>query len=127
MQVALYARVSSTRHTQTIDQQLTRLQAHVHEHGWTLQERHIYRDDGYSGASLTRPGLDALRDRVALAEIDLLLVTAPDRLARNARPLGAPHRGTATRWGSSRISGASHEPGSSRSVAPADSWGGGRV
>ena len=47
------------------------------------QERHIYRDDGYSGASLTRPGLDALRDRVALAEIDLLLITAPDRLARN--------------------------------------------
>ncbi len=84
MQIALYARVSSTRHTQTIDQQLTRLQAHVHEHGWTLEERHIYRDDGYSGASLTRPGLDALRDQVvALAEIDLLLVTAPVRLARN--------------------------------------------
>jgi site-specific DNA recombinase len=40
------------------------------------------RDDGYSGASLTRPGLDALRDRAALAEIDLLLITAPDRLAR---------------------------------------------
>jgi len=82
MHVALYARVSSTRHPQTIDQQLTRLQAHVQQHGWTLQERPIYRDDGYSGASLTRPGLDALRDRVALAEIDLLLVTAPDRLAR---------------------------------------------
>jgi site-specific DNA recombinase len=83
MQIALYARVSSTRHTQSIDQQLTRLLAHVHEHGWSLEERHIYRDDGYSGASLTRPGLDALRDRVTLAEIDLLLVTAPDRLARN--------------------------------------------
>jgi site-specific DNA recombinase len=83
MHVALYARVSNTRHTQTIDQQLTRLLAHVEQQGWTLQEQHIYRDDGDSGASLTRPGLDALRDRVALAEIDLLLVTAPDRLARN--------------------------------------------
>src|SRR5215813_5914603 len=83
MHLALYARVSSTRQTQTIDQQLTRLQAHVQQHGWPLQERHIYRDDGYSGARLTRPGLDALRDRVALAAIDLLLVTAPDRLARN--------------------------------------------
>ena len=83
MQLALYARVSSTRQTQTIDQQLTRLRAHVEQHGWTLEERYIYRDDGYSGASLTRPGLDALRDRVALAEIDLLLITAPDRLARN--------------------------------------------
>ena len=83
MQIALYARVSTTRQTQTIHQQLTRLQAYVEQHSWTLQERHIYRDDGYSGASLTRPGLDALRDRVALAEIDLLLITAPDRLARN--------------------------------------------
>jgi hypothetical protein len=58
MHVALYARVSSTRQaqTQTIDQPLTRLRAHVHEHGWSLEERHVYRDDGYSGASLTRPG-----------------------------------------------------------------------
>jgi len=83
MHLALYARVSSTPQTQTIDQQLTRLLASVEQHGWTLQEQHIYRDDGYSGASLTRPGLDALRDRVAVAEIDLLLITAPDRLARN--------------------------------------------
>jgi site-specific DNA recombinase len=83
MQLALYVRVSTTRQTQTIDQQLTRLLAHVERHNWTLEERHIYRDDGYSGASLTRPGLDALRDRVTLAEIDLLLLTAPDRLARN--------------------------------------------
>ncbi len=82
MHIALSARVSSTRHPQTIDQQRTRLQAHVQQHGWTLQERHLSRADGYSGASLTRPGLDAVRDRVALAEIDLLLVTAPDRLAR---------------------------------------------
>src|SRR5215469_18146488 len=83
MRAALYARVSTTRQTQTIDQQLTRLLAHVERQGWPLKEQHIYRDDGYSGASLTRPGLDALRDRVALAEVDLLLVTAPDRLARN--------------------------------------------
>jgi site-specific DNA recombinase len=84
MHVALYARVSSTRQaqTQTIEQQLTRLRTHVQEQGWTLEERHIFRDDGYSGASLTRPGLDALQDRVALAEIDLLLITVPDRLAR---------------------------------------------
>jgi len=82
--VALDARVSSTRQaqTQTIEQHLTRLRAHVQEQGWTLEERHIFRDDGYSGASLTRPGVDALRDRAALAEIDLLLITAPDRLAR---------------------------------------------
>ena len=32
---------------------------------------------------LAGPGLDRLRDHAALAELDLVLVTAPDRLARN--------------------------------------------
>jgi site-specific DNA recombinase len=85
MRVAVYARVSTTRQAQaqTIEQQLDRLRAAVAEHGWTLDERHIYRDDGDSGAGLSRPGLDCLRDHAALAELDLVLVTAPDRLARN--------------------------------------------
>ena len=62
---ALYARVSTTRQaqTQTIEQQLERLRAAARRQGWTLDEAHVYRDDGYSGASLSRPGLDRLRDR----------------------------------------------------------------
>ena len=32
---------------------------------------------------VARPGLDRLRDHAALAELDIVLVTAPDRLARN--------------------------------------------
>src|SRR5207248_971324 len=68
---------------QTIEQQLDRLRAAVAGHGWELHEQHVYRDDGYSGASLGRPGLDRLRDHAALAELDAVLVTAPDRLARN--------------------------------------------
>jgi len=83
MRVAIYARVSTTRQAQTIEQQLDRLGAAVVEHGWRLEEEHIYRDDGYRGAGLSRPGLDRLRDQAALAELDLVLVTAPDRLARN--------------------------------------------
>jgi len=69
MRVAVYARVSTTRQAQaqTIQQQLDRLVAAVTERGWTLDERHVYRDDGYSGASLGRPGLDCLRDHAALA------------------------------------------------------------
>lgn len=84
MRVALYARVSSTRQkqTQTIEQQLTRLQAHVTSQSWQGADDQIYRDDGYSGASLSRPGLDRLRDRAALGELDVVLITAPDRLAR---------------------------------------------
>ncbi len=127
MHVALYAPVSSTRQaqTQTIEQQLTRLRAHVQEQGWTLEERHIFRDDGYSGANLTRPGLDALRDRAALAEIDLLLITAPDRLRGQVCPSGAAARGVPTGWLSRGVSGASDEPGSPRPVALADSRSGG--
>jgi site-specific DNA recombinase len=85
MRVAIYARVSTQRQaqTQTIEQQMTRLRAHVQEQGWILEPEHIYRDEGYSGATLNRPGLDSLRDRAALAEFDVVLITEPDRLARN--------------------------------------------
>ena len=85
MRAAVYARVSTTRQAQaqTIEQQLDRLRSAVAERGWELEDQHVYRDDGYSGASLGRPGLDRLRDHAALADLDVVLVTAPDRLARN--------------------------------------------
>src|SRR5246500_1122827 len=85
MRAAVYARVSTTRQAraQGIELQLDRLRAAVTERGWELDERHVYRDDGYSGARLGRPGLDRLRDHAALADLDVVLVTAPDRLARN--------------------------------------------
>src|SRR5579864_5674369 len=85
MRAAVYARVSTTRQAQaqTIEQQLDRLRAAAAERGWALEEQHVYRDDGFSGARLGRPGLDRLRDHAALADLDVVLVTAPDRLARN--------------------------------------------
>jgi len=85
MRVAAYARVSTTRQAQAqgIEQQLDRLSAAAAERGWDLEDQHVYRDDGYSGARIGRPGLDRLRDHAALAELDVVLVTAPDRLARN--------------------------------------------
>ena len=86
MEVALYARVSSSRQQQqqTIDQQLSRLHDYVAaQPEWHLDEEHIYCDDGYSGASLKRPGLDRLRDRIAVAAFECVVLTAPDRLARN--------------------------------------------
>jgi len=85
MQVAAYARVSTPRQVQaqTTDQQLDRLRAHAEEQGWSLAADRVFRDDGYSGASLRRPGLDRLRDAAAGARLDRILITAPDRLARN--------------------------------------------
>jgi site-specific DNA recombinase len=85
MRVAVYVRVSTQRQAQaqTIEQQLERLQAHIQAQRWELREENIFRDDGYSGATLNRPGLDRLRDKVRSAELDRVLLTAPDRLARN--------------------------------------------
>jgi site-specific DNA recombinase len=84
MRIAIYARVSTQQQAQaqTIEQQLERLQGYSQEQGWEWPEEAIFLDDGYSGASLKRPGLDRLRDQVAQANFDLVLMTAPDRLAR---------------------------------------------
>ena len=84
MRAGIYARVSIPRQAraQKIDEQLERMEAHIEEKGFTLEKEHIYLDEGYSGSSLSRPGLDHLRDAAAMAEFKVLLVTAPDRLAR---------------------------------------------
>src|SRR5688500_3216044 len=85
MRIGIYARVSTQRQAQAdgLTQQLERLQAHALQQGWDVAAEHIFRDDGYSGASLTRPGLERLRDQVAMRQPDGILITAPDRLARN--------------------------------------------
>ena len=88
MRVAIYGRVSTGHQVehQTIEQQLERLAGHVRARaaeGWALDPAHVFRDDGHSGAALARPGLDRLRDAVKGREVDRVLVTAPDRLARN--------------------------------------------
>jgi site-specific DNA recombinase len=85
MRVGIYVRVSTQRQAQAqnSEQQLERLQAHARQQGWAVPLENVFRDDGYSGATLKRPGLDRLRDRVADREVELILVTAPDRLARN--------------------------------------------
>jgi site-specific DNA recombinase len=70
MTIALYARVSTPRQTQTqtIDQQLERLRARVEEReAESSAACRVFRDDGYSGTTLRRPGLEALRDAVATA------------------------------------------------------------
>jgi site-specific DNA recombinase len=85
MTVAVYVRVSTQRQAQaqTIEQQLERLLAHLRSQGVGLTSESIFRDDGYSGATLNRPGLDRLRDAVRMGEVTQVLVTDPDRLARN--------------------------------------------
>src|SRR5215204_7539408 len=84
MRAAVYARVSTERQErqQTIESQLTALRAWVVEQGHDLAAEHVFRDEGYSGARLDRPGLDALRDAVRDGAIEIVAVLSPDRLAR---------------------------------------------
>src|ERR1700737_5013185 len=72
---AIYARVSSERQRQdeTIQRQTV---------GLLVVEDLVFEDDGFSGASLTRPALERLRDRAAEGAFEVLLCHAPDRLAR---------------------------------------------
>jgi DNA invertase Pin-like site-specific DNA recombinase len=39
-------------------------------------------DEGYSGATLLRPGLEALRDLAAAGQVEAVLIYSPDRLGR---------------------------------------------
>lgn len=85
MRIASYVRVSTQRQAQqqTSEQQLERLRRYAAQQGWKWREEHVFRDEGYSGATLRRPGLDRLRDAVAAGTFDRVLLTTPDRLARN--------------------------------------------
>ena len=81
---AIYARVSSDRQREreTIASQTTALQAYAATHDYLVPPAWVFEDDGYSGATLVRPGLEALRDLAAAGQIDAVLVHAPDRLTR---------------------------------------------
>jgi len=82
--VALYARVSSEQQAQqaTVDSQISALRERAAADGHSVLPGDVYSDDGYSGATLVRPALERLRDRIAEGTIDILYVHNPDRLAR---------------------------------------------
>ena len=84
IQVAIYARVSSERQAEakTIESQLTALRDYVRTAGFVLPSEREFIDDGYSGSTLVRPGLEQLRDMVAAGLLDKLFVHSPDRLSR---------------------------------------------
>ncbi|MBV8870881.1 MAG: recombinase family protein [Acetobacteraceae bacterium] len=84
MRAAIYARVSTERQEQqqTIGSQVAALRDWAAARGHVLAEAHVFRDEGYSGSRLDRPALDALRDAVRDAAVDVVAVFSPDRLAR---------------------------------------------
>jgi len=82
---ASYARVSSDRQKeqQTIVSQRAALLEYAQAHQYTLAPEWQFEDDGYSGGTLVRPGLERLRDLIAEGVIARVLIYDPDRLSRN--------------------------------------------
>jgi site-specific DNA recombinase len=81
---AIYARVSSDkqREENTIASQTAALVAFAREQQFEVPQEWVFEDDGYSGASLIRPGLERVRDLAAEGLIQAVLIYAPDRLSR---------------------------------------------
>ena len=86
LKIGLYARVSSEKQAQekTINSQI----ASIVEYTNSLEEKidpdlHFI-DDGVSGASLERPGLDRLRDKALAGEVTKVYILSPDRLSRKS-------------------------------------------
>ena len=81
---AIYARVSSDRQKEdkTIASQTSSLREYAQANSFTVPEGWIFEDEGYSGATLSRPGLERLRDLVAEGQVQTVLVYGPDRLSR---------------------------------------------
>src|ERR1700693_3873834 len=81
---AIYARVSSDRQKEnhTIASQTAALLDHAAKNGYSVPPEWVFQDEGYSGAVLARPGLEALRDLAAEGQIGAALIYSPDRLSR---------------------------------------------
>ncbi|HEX8817981.1 MAG TPA: recombinase family protein [Terriglobales bacterium] len=81
---AIYARVSSDRQKEnhTIASQTAALIEYAQKNGYSVPPEWVFQDEGYSGAILGRPGLEALRDLAAEGQIAAALIYSPDRLSR---------------------------------------------
>lgn len=81
---AIYARVSSDRQKedQTIASQTEALVEYSQQEGYAVPSEWVFQDEGYSGATLIRPGLEKIRDLAAEGQIETVLIYSPDRLSR---------------------------------------------
>ncbi len=81
---AIYARVSSEqqREEKTIASQTASLIEFAKTRSLEVPTEWVFEDEGYSGATLERPGLERVRDLAAEGQIQVVLAYSPDRLSR---------------------------------------------
>src|SRR5436309_6086692 len=80
----MYARVCSEQQKEenTSASQTAALIDFAREQGYSVPDDWVIEDEGFSGASLLRPGLERLRDLAAEGHIQTVLIHSPDRLSR---------------------------------------------
>ena len=82
MRIAIYARYSSDLQTDaSIEDQIRLCQELASKEKWAVVNR--YTDHGISGASLMRPGIQALMQDASGGKFDLVVAEALDRLSRD--------------------------------------------
>jgi site-specific DNA recombinase len=80
LRAAMYVRTSSDE--VAVAKQLAALRVQAAEDELRVPPERELVDNGYSGATLARPGLDRLRQMVTDGGINRLYIQSPDRLAR---------------------------------------------
>ena len=63
-------------------QPVAALRDYAQAHEYKVPAEWCFQDEGYSGATLLRPGLEALRDLAAGGHLEAVLIYSPDRLSR---------------------------------------------
>lgn len=81
----LYSRVSTNDKGQNPEVQANELRRYCQARGWKIQEEVV--DHGFSGGTDQRPGLKRLMAAVRTREVDVVVVTKLDRMARSLKHL----------------------------------------
>jgi len=71
------------KENKTIGSQVDELLSFAEQQGYVVPDEYVFKDEGYSGAILVRPGLEKIRDLSAEGQIQTILIYSPDRLSRN--------------------------------------------
>src|SRR3954468_10210295 len=82
MRVSIYARYSSDKQREaSIDDQVRLCEERAAREGWRVVKR--YTDHAISGASLIRPGIQALMHAPQTGQFDVVLTESLDRVSRD--------------------------------------------
>lgn len=85
-----------------IDVQIERIEAYATAMGLHIDE--IVRDEGYSGATLDRPGLRTLIERIENGEVTKVVIYRLDRISRSLRNLLNVYNDVFERYGCALVS-----------------------